>query len=269
MITARSTLARTLIGIALLAVATCALAWFASHFAPGEPRTPEPDTKTGWNQASGSSRLDAERIVDVPLGETLHADGLTFGKSFSSSEEEIASWSDEERERITGSDSWRYDVPALDFTVVDCRALSDDAFIAWYPHYGDARTKPDRAEAKVVLVDLSVTNPAEEPVAFPTAFQLWSEDLVGASDKLGSGIAQDTYLLEELYGEPQGQIVEYGLPDGWNGIEPGETRTFTCAYLVYKNAFADPNGFDDFDPSRFCLAIADYDPPTVYRLWLG
>lgn len=35
---ARSRIARTLIGAACIAAATCALVWFAFQFAPGEPR---------------------------------------------------------------------------------------------------------------------------------------------------------------------------------------------------------------------------------------
>ena len=36
-----------------------------------------------------------------------------------------------------------------------------------------------------------------------------------------------------------------------------------------SSAISDPAAYENIDPSRFCVALADYDPPTIYRLWLG
>ena len=52
-------------------------------------------------------------------------------------------------------------------------------------------------------------------------------------------------------------------------LEPGETRSWTVPSLIYENTFRDPAAYENIDPSRFCVALADYDPPTIYRLWLG
>lgn len=265
---ARSRIARTALGAVCIAAATAALVWFAFQFTPGEPRARTADTEVGRSQASGGSRYAAESIADVAQGETLRVEGLTQGKGFSYSEEEITAWPDEERERTANSDSWRYDQPALDLTVTGFKAMTDDAFIEWYPHYGDARIESSDAEAKVFLVELTVTNPNDEPARMYTPM-LWSEDFNGASDNLGNGLHTDKYLLDELYGEPQDTFATYSIPDDWNVIQPGETRTFTVPFLVYEKTFHDPAAYDDIDPSRFCLALSDYDPPTVYRLWLG
>ena len=268
MSTARNRIARTLVGIACITAATCALIWFAFQFTPGEPRERVADTTIGRSIASGSSRYAAESIVDAVPGETLHVEGLTQGKGFSYSEEEIAAWPDEERERTANSDSWRYDQPALNLTVTGFKAMTDNAFIEWYPHYGDARIEFSDAEAKVFLVELTATNPNGEPTSLYTPM-LWSEDFNGASDNLGNGVYTDKYLLGELYGEPQDKFAAYSIPDNWNILQPGETRTFTLPFLVYENTFRDPEAYDDIDPSHFCLALSDYDPPTIYRLWLG
>lgn len=268
---ARSRIARTALGAACIVAATAALVWFAFQFTPGEPRARTADTEEGRLEATGwglESRYAAESIVDVAQGKTLRAEGLTHGKGFSYSEEEIAAWSDEERERTMNYSSWRYDQPALDLAVTGFKSMTEEAFIEWYPHYGDARIKYSDAEKKVLLVELEASNPNEAAarVPFPA---LWSEDFNGSSNNLGNGTYSDKYLLGELYGVPQEKFVAYSIPDDWNVIQPGETRKFTVPYLVYRNTFRDPAAYDDIDPSRFCLALSDYDPPTVYRLWLG
>ena len=83
-------------------------------------------------------------------------------------------------------------------------------------------------------------------------------------------MGSDKYLFEEMYGESSDSgLVEKHLPDGWNVLEPGETRSWTVPSLIYENTFRDPAAYENIDPSRFCVALADYDPPTIYRLWLG
>ncbi|WP_232050798.1 hypothetical protein [Arabiibacter massiliensis] len=264
----RNRTARAFAGGACIAIAACALAWFALQFLPGEPREHVVDTEVGRGQASSASRYDAESIVDVRVGEEIRLEGLTGGKGFAYSEEEIASWSAEERANNMGADSWRYDLPTLGVSVVGLRTVTEDAFAEWYPHYGEAAVAFGDAERKAFLAELTVTNPGDEPARIPT-FQLWSEDFEGASDKLGSGIFVDKYLTDELYGEPQDGFTTFTLPDGWNVLKPGETRSWTVPFLVYANSFRDRSAYDDIDPARFCLAVADYDPPTIYRLWLG
>ncbi|BAK44998.1 hypothetical protein [Eggerthella sp. YY7918] len=267
-----SLIARKVTGGAIIALIIVAFAWFASNFAPGTPRSPKIDTETGSMQAAGtisdmSIHLNADDITDVPFGETFRTEDLTHGKSFAESAETIASWTEEERKARMSAESWLYDLPTLDVTMTGLKALSDEAFIEWYPHYGDARIELSDTEKKVFLVEATVTNPTDKPAAIPMAFALWSEDFNRADG--GGGIGCDKYLLEELYGKPQEKYVSYALSDGWNEVAPGETRTFTFPYLVYKNAFRDSAAYEDIDPSHFCLTVTDFDPPTIYRLWLG
>ena len=69
---ARSRIARTLIGAACIAAATCALVWFAFQFAPGEPRerTTDREPLPSTISTAGNRNYEAERIVDVPFGQT-------------------------------------------------------------------------------------------------------------------------------------------------------------------------------------------------------
>ena len=81
MSTTRTAIARTLIGIACIAVATCALVWFAFQFAPGTPRSADSsDDRYGASIAgTGNGRYVAQAVVDVPFGQTFAAQGVTRG----------------------------------------------------------------------------------------------------------------------------------------------------------------------------------------------
>ena len=52
-------------------------------------------------------------------------------------------------------------------------------------------------------------------------------------------------------------------------LEPEKRAAGPYRPLIYENTFRDPAAYENIDPSRFCVALADYDPPTIYRLWLG
>lgn len=271
---ARIRIARTAAGIVCIVAATCALAWFAFQFAPGEPR--ERATVDHYEpsiSATSGSSYEAESIVDIPFGQTYRTESLTRGKWFSTSEEDRASWSDEERERLLASGSYLYDSDGVEIDPLELKAVSLDAFAEWYPHYAltTGYTEARKHECKIVLVDLTLTNTAEHEQNLPV-MQLWSEDCNGANDMLDNGVGSDSgnYLLEELYGVPSDRgLVQNSIPDDWLVLQPGETRTITLPFLIYKNAFRNLEAYEDIDPSRFCLALADYDPPTIYRLWLG
>lgn len=272
---ARSRIARTLIGAACIAAATAALVWFAFQFTPGEPRerTADQGPHPASISAVGASSYEAERIVDVPFGQTFRTESLTRGKWFSVSEEERDSWSDEERERYLSEFNYIYDSDGIEIVPASMKAVTLDAFAEWYPHYAltTGYAEARKHECKVLLVDVTMTNIMEYEQHLPV-MKLWSEDFNGANDMLDNGGGGDSggYLLGELYGVPSERgLVQNTLPDDWNVLQPGETCTFTMPHLVYRNTFRDPAAFDDIDPSRFCLALADYDPPTIYRLWLG
>lgn len=132
---ARSRIARTLIGAACIAAATCALVWFAFQFAPGEPRerTTDREPLPSTISTAGNRNYEAERIVDVPFGQTYRTESLTRGKWFSVSEEERSSWSDEERERYLSEFNYIYDSDGVEIVPGETKTVSLDAFAEWYP----------------------------------------------------------------------------------------------------------------------------------------
>lgn len=260
-------IARTAAGAACIIALVAAFGWFTFQFVPGTPRSPEPDMTTGRTQAAQSSLIDAESIVDVPLGQPVTLKEITHGKGFPRSNQEDT-WSEKDRENLIATGTWRYELPTLDITATSFNSMSEAAFIEWYPHYGEAQILSSDREKKVFLAEISVTNPNDFSVTLPNLL-LWSKNFSGVCNKLDNGVYTDKYLFDELYGEPQEDFVAYRRTDGWNIIEPGETRTFTIPFLVYKSAFANQEAYENPDPSLFCLTISDYDPPTIYRFWLG
>lgn len=271
----RGRIARKAIGGACIAAAACALVWFAFQFTPGEPRerTEKPDSLFSSISASGNRSYEAERIVDIPFGQAYRTESLTRGKWFAVSEDERASWSDEERERLLSEFNYIYDSNGVEIVPHEFRSVSLEAFAEWFPHYAltTGYTEARKHACKIVLVDLTLTNATEYEQNLPV-MQLWSEDFSGANNMLDNGGGGDpgSYLLQELYGIPSDRgLVQNSIPDEWFVLQPGETRDVTLPFLLYKNTFANPAAYDDVDPARFCLALADYDPPTIYRLWLG
>ena len=83
---------------------------------PGEPRAPQPEEFDGSIDGVGNNRYRAERIVDVPFGQTYRAESLTRGKWFSMSEDERAALSDEERERLLNEFDYIYDLDGIEIT---------------------------------------------------------------------------------------------------------------------------------------------------------
>lgn len=264
---------RSAAGAACIAAVVAAFGCFAFQFVPGEPRAPQPEEFDGSIDGVGNNRYRAERIVDVPFGQTYRAESLTRGKWFRMSEDERAALSDEERERLLNEFDYIYDLDGIEITPSDMRAVSLEAFAEWYPHYTQTLgyEQASRYESKVLLVDVTFSNTSDQEQRTPP-IGLWSEDIKGANDVLDNGVGDGSgnYILEELYGEPSDRgLVQNHLPDDWNVLAAGETRTLTLPFLLPRGLLEDPNTFDDLDPARFCLALSDYDPPTVYRLWLG
>lgn len=274
MSTKRTTIARATLGIACIAVATCALVWFAFQFVPGTPRaaSTEADDYGSSIAAAGNGRYVAQTVVDVPFGQPFIANGVTRGKWFSFSEEERASWSEEDKDRFLNEYGYLYEIDGIEITPGATKAVTLDAFAEWYPHYAQTTgyAEAHGHECKVLLVDVTMTNTADHAQRMPP-LALWSEELDGADDVLDQDVGSDGgYLLSELYGVDSGTgLVQYAMPEGWDMLEPGETRTWTLPRLVFRSSFENPEAYDDMDPSAFCLALADYDPPAIYRLWLG
>lgn len=271
----RSRIVRTALGAACIATATAVLVWMALQFIPAEPRaqTTDRELRPASISTVGANSYEAECIVDVSFGQTFRTENLTRGKLFDASEEERNSWSDEERERYLSEFNYIYDSDGIEIVPVSMKAVTLDAFAEWYPHYAQTTgyAQAREHECKIVLIDLTLTNTMEHEQSLPV-MQLWSEDFNGANDMLDNGGGGDSggYLLGELYGAASERgLAQNTLPDDWSVLQSGETRAITLPYLVYANTFCDRSAYDDIDPSRFCLALSDYDPPTIYRLWLG
>ena len=107
---------RSAAGAACIAAVVAAFGCFAFQFVPGEPRAPQPEKFDGSIDGVGNNRYQAERIVDVPFGQTYRAESLTRGKWFSMSEDERAALSDEERERLLNEFDYIYDLDGIEIT---------------------------------------------------------------------------------------------------------------------------------------------------------
>lgn len=107
---------RSAAGAACIAAVVAAFGCFALQFVPGEPRAPQPEEFDGSIDGVGNNRYRAERIVDVPFGQTYRAESLTRGKWFSMSEDERAALSDEERERLLNEFDYIYDLDGIEIT---------------------------------------------------------------------------------------------------------------------------------------------------------
>lgn len=265
----RSRTLRTIFGIACIIAALCAFGWLVVQFVPGTPRTANftVDNYGSTIAAAGNSRYTAETIVDSAYGQTYTAEGITRGKWFSTTEEERATGTDEERARYQS-----YDIDGVEITPGTTKAVTTEAFAEWYPHYAETTGGMEalQHESKVILTEVTLVNTTEHAQYLPH-LGLWSEDFNGANNVLDNSAGSDAgYLLEELYGVPsESGLVQNHLPDSWSVLQPGETRTITLPCLVNKALFKNPAAFDEIDPTRFCLTLSDYDPPTIYRLWLG
>ena len=227
---------RSAAGAACIAAVVAAFGCFALQFVPGEPRAPQPEEFDGSIDGVGNNRYQAERIVDVPFGQTYRAESLTRGKWFSMSEDERAALSDEERERLLNEFDYIYDSDGIEITPGDMRAVSLEAFAEWYPHYTQTLgyEQASRYESKVLLVDVTFSNTSDQEQRAPP-IGLWSEDIKGANDVLDNGVGDGggNYILEELYGEPSDRgLVQNHLPDDWNVLAAGETRTLTLPFLL-------------------------------------
>ena len=271
---ARSRIARTLIGAACIGAATCAFVWFAFQFAPGEPRelTVGDESYASSIEASGNSRYVAEGIVDIPFGQTYKTDGLTWGKWFSVSEDERSSWSDEEREQRLASESYLYDSSGIEFAAQGLKTVSLEAFAEWYPHYAETTgyTEARKHACKVLLVDIAMTNTSDHAQTLPVSFY-GARTPTERTTRWKMGWASDKYLFEEMYGESSDRgLVEKHYPMAGNVLEPGgNSASWTVPSLIYENTLPRSGGLREPSTVRFCVSLADYDPPTIYRLWLG
>ncbi len=56
------------------------------------------------------------------------------------------------------------------------------------------------------------------------------------------------------------------LPEGWDAIEPGESRTLTLPFIVYRNELVGRDAIDRLSAADFELLTYRCDPLTVYTM---
>ena len=272
----RAKAARTFIGIACLAIITLSLGWFVGHFVPGTPKAladkPTQRSSPGETVFVGDN-IDPrfEIFDDTPFGKTAHLEERTLGKKFNISQETIDSWTEDEREHRLNSEHWEYRASAIDATIMSARLITPDAFAQWYPHWAETTggIEAKNQDALVMLVEAQITNVGEKPTSFAVFSLMDFSKNEGDLNQMRQ-FTCNKYLLEEFYGEPSNRgLVEYHLPDDWSTLEPGESRLVTLPYLIPSSLPSNPNNYDQPDLSQFCLATPSFDPPTLYRIWLG
>lgn len=259
---------RVAAGLCCLVVATISFAVLVLGLVPADPVVSQPGAKQ-LSVGSYVPSLAPESVVDVQFGSSLACDGIVRGKRFVFSDEEKASWTEDQLERMVRSDGWELRYEGLELAVPDAEVLDGEEFLARYPHYLEANPFYDRdREFKVVTVSLHATNGSAEEIALPVPL-LWSRDFRGASDATENGLRVDEYALAEVIGHPQEGRVQLVLPDGWSTVGEGESRTIVLAYAVDKALFEYGNDYDSLDERDLCLSLSGYEPAVVYRLWLG
>lgn len=268
-----------LIGVVLLLATTLVLGWFAGRYIPGEPQSPQPDSEREKYPAGNATFIAVGRAVDTPFGETANIEDLTQGWEYTPTKPSVLqNWDpsldespilevDYPPDPRSGMDHIAF--PPFEISVEGVKTLSSAAFSEWYPDFGQDATLA-KLESTVVLVDVTVTKQASSQVLDLSHVQLWSDRLTQTvPDCIGNGYAVSWSALESLNGIPRPMAGDYYDVSQLLAIESGATRTLTLPFQVFRNAFVDGAAFDELDISQFCLEFYDYDPPTVYRLWLG
>lgn len=283
--------------VCCVAALTLTMGWFASKFIPGTPRSPKTEvTQTRHGSGVSPYKIAADTVIAIPQGNTWTMEDLNQGKAYQREDFTDEEWASipvdiqsyiEQRLPVLATevdphapsgDSWPlnaiWTLPAssgLDVTVASTRTVTVEAFAEFYPAY---LTSPDYVaddNRTVFLVDIVATNITDTETVTVPQFTLWSPDLRYADDSASSSIGMDKYLMGSLYpgsDEDAGKISNTHQ-DNWGALSPGETRTFTLAYLVRESDFANITTYQDHDLSQLCIEVFDYLPVTVYRLWLG
>lgn len=273
-------------GAAVLLVLTLALGWFAGRYLPGTPKAAQPDTWEHSYPYGRSTYIQKGEVVDVALGDSLRVEGITQGEKYRAiqpevcynyearTEERSVEVKEVECEVDPSEEGYVVELPSFEATVISAKALSFDSFADWYPQISERPVgngpAPLWPESKFVLVDAEVTNLSDSELLDIGRFQLNGDALKQISPGcLGNGYVLSYSALEVMNGMPRFEAGS--VPDfmSLTAISPGETRTLTLAYQVFRNAFADSEAFDELDLSRFTLEIYDYDPSMIYRFQLG
>lgn len=258
-------------GICCLLAGALVAGWAIGKYLPAAPREASPErSETSWEFISYST-VEAENVVDVPLGAPYLLENLLQEEKHFTDFGEL-----DEGERALArhkakQPDWSYECSALSMKVGSAKAVSLQAFSEWYPHYAEVYSGfVKAADGVVILVDITLANKADADTRMPS-FSLWTEGIDGSSvDVIGSGWQVDRGILAELYGEPRGgSFKSYQLKDRWNMLAPGEEKSCTIPFVVSRGALGTTDQAPAYDLSQFCIATWDCESATAYRFWLG
>ncbi|MBQ3105936.1 MAG: hypothetical protein IJC51_00440, partial [Eggerthellaceae bacterium] len=234
---------RIALGVCCLLVATVSFVTLTLNLIPAEPVASQPVVKQ-LRAGNYAPSMEPESIVDVQFGSAFECDGVVCGKRFAFSEEDRASWTKEQLERMEHSDGWELRYEGLVITVSEAEVLGGEEFLSLYPGYRESNPSYEYGrEFKAVLVRLAVSNGASEERVLPEML-LWDKDFRGASNITGNGLRPDKYALAEIAGKPQEGAVQLALRGDWNVVGAGESRVVTLAYTVDEALFSYGNDYE-------------------------
>lgn len=284
-------LLRIAAGVFAIGILAGCLLWSGMRYFPNEPRIAVPqETPSQLTAVSFGVPLEAETIEEVPYGQTVVLDSLTLGYRYDLEastilQEDFEKQSEAEQREWKESEEWAYDLPAFAATVESARLVSEEAFSEWYPAWHQADVSGisySESDMRFVLVAVRVENRGEQRIQ-PEYPVLRSPLFHGDNRKLNAGMFVDNYAMDAVYPLSTGNDGDYfegydysdahvemiGLDAGALQIEPGEAKTLTYPFIVYRNSFADPGAIDSLTIGDFALAYLDYDPWSIIELELA
>lgn len=265
---------RIALGIAGIIALALVLGWFLLQFEPAPPRkAPAPETPSVVNSLHEIVSFDtACKIVPVAVGEPLNVKGFVRGRAFTYSDDEWAELTSQlSKERvleIIEEPDWRFELGDIDILPGTVRIVSEQAFEEWYPGYEEATVYQPAYPAedvRIVLVDVSIANRSDRP-ADARGLYLTSAKFKAPWEGGPAVVYPDHAALGAMYGVESAKSPFKELPEGWDAVEPGETRTLTLPFVVYRNELAGSDTIDRLCAADFELLTYRCDPLTVYTM---
>lgn len=269
--------ARIVLGIAGITALALVLSWFLLQFEPAAPRrAPAPETPSAVGSLHEVTFFDTVyEIVPVAAGEPLNMRGFVHGQAFSRSDDEWAEVTSQlSKERvleIVEAPDWRFELGDIDILPQAVRIVSEQALEEWYPGYEEATAYYPAYSAEdvsIVLVDVSIAN--RSPEAADARYLYLTSAKFKAPWEGGPAIlSPDPAALQAMYGAQSTERPFMELPEGWDAVGPGESRTLTLPFIVYRNALSGPDTLDRLSATDFELLTYSCDPLTVYTMPLS
>lgn len=266
--------ARIVFGIAGIVALALVLGWFLLQLEPAAPRKAAPlETPSAVGSLHDAIYFDiAYETVPVAAGEPLNVKGFAHGHAFTYSDDEWTELSDQlSRERvreITEAPDWRFELGDIDILPGAVHIVREEAFEEWYPGYDDATAyEPTYAaeDVRIVLVSVSISNHSDTS-ADARYLYLTSAKFKTPADG-GPAIAYPAdAALQAMYGVPDDKAPFKTLPEGWDVVGPGESRTLTLPFVVYRNELVDRDAIERLSAADFELLTYRCDPLTVYTM---